>query len=333
MLTVTTFHLEDAMNPVQPIRSVLARLWSVDRPLTAAGVLMLGALLASMAGLVLDPRTITGAPAWLKPAKFAISTAIYSFTLAWVFSYLSSWPRVRRIVSWTTASVFVLEVAIIDVQAWRGTTSHFNASTPVDVVLFATMGIAIVAQTLMSTLVAIALWREQFASQALGWALRLGMVITIVGAASGGLMTRPTAAQLAQVRATGHMPVAGAHTVGAPDGGPGLRGVGWSREHGDLRIPHFIGLHAIQALPLIALAIGRLTSLERRRVRLVVVGAGSYVGLFAILLWQALRGQPLIAPDMTMVVVLAAWLVATAAAAVPAFRAPGLIGRWTAATA
>ena len=136
-----------------------------------------------------------------------------------------------------------------------------------------------------------------------------------------------------QVRATGHMPVAGAHTVGAPDGGPGLRGVGWSREHGDLRIPHFIGLHAIQALPLIALAIGRLTSVERRRVRLVLVGAGSYVGLFAILLWQALRGQPLIAPDMTTVVVLAAWLVATVAAAVPAFRVPGVIDRWTAATA
>jgi hypothetical protein len=229
--------------------------------------------------------------------------------------------------------VFVLEVAIIDVQAWRGTTSHFNAGTPVDVALFATMGIAIVAQTLMSILVAIALWRQRFANQALGWALRLGMVITIVGAASGGLMTRPTTAQLAQVRATGHMPVAGAHTVGAADGGAGLPGVGWSREHGDLRIPHFVGLHAIQALPLIALAIGRLTSVERRRVRLVLVGAGSYVGLFAILLWQALRGQPLIAPDATTVVVFVSWLVATGAAAVPALRAPGLTGRWTAATA
>jgi hypothetical protein len=129
------------------------------------------------------------------------------------------------------------------------------------------------------------------------------------------------------------MPVAGAHTVGAADGGAGLPGVGWSREHGDLRIPHFVGLHAIQALPLIALAIGRLTSVERRRVRLVLVGAGSYVGLFAILLWQALRGQPLIAPDATTVVVFVSWLVATGAAAVPALRAPGLTGRWTAATA
>src|SRR5215216_5868130 len=140
MLTVTTSPSEDIMtNFVQPIRSTLARLWSVDKPLTGVSLLMLSALAASLAGLILDPRTISGAPAWLKPAKFAISTAIYAFTLAWVFSYLASWPRVRRIVGWTTASVFVLEVAIIDSQAWRGTTSHFNASTPVDMALFATM--------------------------------------------------------------------------------------------------------------------------------------------------------------------------------------------------
>jgi hypothetical protein len=334
MLTVTTFQRENVMtNVVQPIRSALARLWSVDKPLTAVGLLMLGALAAALAGLVLDPRTIAGAPAWLKPAKFAISTAIYSFTLAWVFSYLASWPRVRRIVGWTTASVFVLEVAIISAQAWRGTTSHFNASTPVDMALFATMGIAIVMQTLISILVAIALWRERFANQALAWALRLGMVITIVGAASGGVMTRPTSAQLAEVRATGHMPAAGAHTVGAPDGGPGLPATGWSREHGDLRVPHFFGLHAIQLLPLIAFAIGRLTSVERRRVRLVLVSAGSYVGLFAILMWQALRGQSLIAPDTTTAVALVAWLVVTGAAALPAFRVRGFTGRWTAATA
>jgi hypothetical protein len=320
-------------NVVQPIRSALAKLWSADKPLTGVGLLMLGALVASLAGLVLDPRTITGAPAWLKPAKFAISTAIYSFTLAWVFSYLVSWPRVRRIVGWTTASVFVLEVAIIDAQAWRGTTSHFNASTPVDMALFATMGIAIVMQTLISILVAIALWRERFANQTLAWALRLGMVITIVGAASGGLMTRPTAAQLAEVRATGHMPVAGAHTVGAPDGGPGLPATGWSRAHGDLRVPHFAGLHAIQVLPLIAFAVSRFTSVDRRRVRLVLVSAGSYVALFVILMWQALRGQSFIAPDAATVVALVVWLVATGAAALPAFRVPGFTGRWTAATA
>ena len=118
--------------------------------------------------------------------------------------------------------------------------------------IFGTMGSAIVVQTLVGVAVAVALWRQTFADRALGWALRLGLAISIVGAAIGGLMTRPTDAQLAEARATGRMAVVGAHTVGAPDGGPGVPGTGWSREHGDLRVPHFLGLHAMQALPLLA---------------------------------------------------------------------------------
>ena len=88
----------------------------------------------------------------------------------------------------------------------------------------------------------------------MGWALRLGMTITIVGAMTGGLMTRPTSAQLEAARAGNRMTVAGAHTVGAPDGGPGLPGTGWSLEHGDIRVAHFLGLHALQLLPLLAFA-------------------------------------------------------------------------------
>ena len=36
---------------------------------------------------------IGGAPAWLKPAKFAASIAIYTLTLAWVFTYLPEWVQ------------------------------------------------------------------------------------------------------------------------------------------------------------------------------------------------------------------------------------------------
>ena len=74
----------------------------------------------------------------------------------------------RRVVGWTTAIVFVLEVAIIDTQAWRGTTSHFNVSTTLNMVLFGVMGAAILLQTMVSVAVAVALWRQPFADQALG---------------------------------------------------------------------------------------------------------------------------------------------------------------------
>jgi hypothetical protein len=133
-------------------------------------------------GILVDPRIITGAPAWLKPFKFAVSTAVYSFTLAWIFGHLTDWPRVRRLVGWMTAVVFVLEVAIIDTQAWRGTTSHFNASTTLNRALFIVMGTAILLQTFVSVAVAVALWRQRFTDRPLGWALRLGMILTILGA-------------------------------------------------------------------------------------------------------------------------------------------------------
>jgi len=297
------------------LSNVLRDLWRNDAPLTLAGLLMIATLVASLVGLWLDPRTIGGAPAWLKPAKFGASIAIYSLTLAWLFRYLGSWRKTRRIVSGTTAGVLVMEVAIIALQAWRGTTSHFNVGTPLDGALFSIMGAGIILQTAVSIAVAVALWRERFADPALGWALRLGMTLTIIGASTGGLMVRPTDAQLAEARAGRGMPVAGAHTVGAPDGGAGLPGTGWSIGHGDLRIPHFVGLHAVQALGLFTLVFG-----SPRRVRLVIAAASSYTALFALLLWQALRGQSILQPDAMVLV----WLGATAAAIYVAARSESL---------
>jgi hypothetical protein len=274
-------------------RSGAAGLWRRDPLLTGAGIFLLALAVPFAVGIWLDARVITGAPAWLKPFKFAVSTGVYALTLAWVFSFLPSWPRMRRLVGRTTATVLLLEVAIIAAQAWRGTTSHFNVGTPVDAVLFSVMGLAIVAQTVSSIAVAVALWQQPFADAALGWALRLGMTLTIIGASTGGLMTRPTAAQLAEARVTQRLTVAGSHTVGAPDGGPGLPVTGWSTRHGDLRVPHFVGLHAIQLLPLITWSLRR-RGTERRRVRLTLAAAAVYAVLFAGLLLQALGGIPLL---------------------------------------
>jgi hypothetical protein len=292
-----------------------ATLWRTSPPLTAVAAVMLVALVPFVAGMFVDPRTITGVPAWLKPAKFAISTAIYSLTLAWVFGSLPAWRRVRVLVGWTTAIVFVIEVAIIAVQAWRGTTSHFNVSTILDGVLFGVMGTLIVVQTVTSAAVAVALWRERrFDDRAMGWAMRLGMTLTIVGASTGGLMTRPTAAQLEQARATHVMTVSGAHTVGAPDGGAGLPGTGWSREHGDLRVPHFVGLHALQVLPLLVVVLRRRGWSSAQRVRATIVGGAAYAGLFASLVVQALRGQSILQPDALTLSMLIAVAAASAAA-------------------
>jgi hypothetical protein len=296
------------------MKTMIKTLWKTDARLTAVGLAMGAVLAANAVGLLLDPRDVLGAPVWMKPAKFAASVAIYTLTLAWVFTYLPEWTRTRRVVSWVTAITLVLEIVIIDVQAWRGTASHFNVGTVVDGVLFSIMGLAIFAQTLAATAVALALWRQRFADRAIGWALRFGMTITIIGAMTGGLMTKPTRAQLDAARAGQRMTVSGAHTVGGPDGGPGLPGTGWSLEHGDIRVAHFLGLHAMQMLPLLALFVISRGWPELRRIRMVWAMSASYVSLFALLLWQALRGQSVTAPDAATLTVMGLWAVLTVSA-------------------
>jgi hypothetical protein len=292
-------------------RTQLVRLWRIDAPLTATALSMLVLFGVFALGLWLDPRSVLGAPVWLKPLKFAASIALYCLTLVWLFSHIPAHVRTRRVVSTVTTAAMLIEIAIIGVQAARGTTSHFNVSTPLNAAAWIVMGLAIVVQTITSVAVAVALFRQRFADHALGWSLRLGMLITILGASLAGAMTQPTERQLAAMQA-GEPSVSGAHTVGAPDGGPGITGTGWSREHGDLRVAHFLGLHALQVLPLLTLALRRTRASRSQAVRLVFTLAGSYVTLVGIMFWQALRGQSLIAPDASTLGVLLAWAALTA---------------------
>ena len=85
-------------------RNLISRLWQADAPLTGVGLLMIVILAASIVGLAIDPRSITGAPAWLKPAKFAASIAIYTLTLAWVFTFLRDWTKTRFVLGRSAAA-------------------------------------------------------------------------------------------------------------------------------------------------------------------------------------------------------------------------------------
>ena len=74
--------------------------------------------------------------------------------------------------------------------------------------------------------------------------------------------------------------------------------VGWSTVGGDLRAPHFVGMHALQVVPFVGwLASRRNRWPVARRVALVWTASGSYLGVMGLLAWQALRGQPLLRPD------------------------------------
>ena len=87
---------------------------------------MLPVFALSVAGIFLDSRIVTRAALWLKPAKFALSMAIYAGTLAWMFQHITVQRRFVRRLGIITALMGIIEIVIIDLQAARGTTSHFN---------------------------------------------------------------------------------------------------------------------------------------------------------------------------------------------------------------
>jgi hypothetical protein len=98
--------------------------------------------------------------------------------------------------------------------------------------------------------------------------------------------------------------IAGAHSVGVADGGPGLPILGWSTVGGDYRVAHFLGLHAMQVLPLLAFVLMRfgrgLSKIVRSR--LLWIASLFYGGVVFITFWQAGRGQSVIAPDAATLV-------------------------------
>jgi hypothetical protein len=299
-------------------RAMLRRAWAADRSLTFLGLAMLLTLMVSLVGVALDPRVITGAPAWLKPTKFASSIALYSFTLLWLLTFVQGHPRLVRLVSVATTLSFMVEMIVVITQVVRGTTSHFNAATPLDSALFSIMGMFVVVIWLMNLLAAVLLLVQRLPDPAFAWALRLGLLLTLVGAASGFLMTRPTPTQLTALKANQPVAAIGAHSVGVADGGPGLPVTGWSTVGGDLRVAHFVGLHALQAMPLIGWLLMRRRARRlsnRQRTALIWIAGLAYLGLMLLLIWQALRGQPLIAPDTTTLAALGGLAGATALAA------------------
>ncbi|MDS0135224.1 MULTISPECIES: hypothetical protein [unclassified Amycolatopsis] len=268
----------------------------------AAAALGVVALLC-VAAMVLDQRTLGGAPIWAKPFKFAVSGALYFATWSWLVSLL---PRFRRTANWLTnllVVIFAAEYVLLVFQAARGRASHFNVATPQDAAIFGSMAVMIVVLWVATLALTVLMLFTKMPDRASYWAVRAGAALSLVGITLGQLMTSPTAQQLAQWRTGGQPSMVGGHTVGLEDGGPGLPILGWSTVGGDLRIPHFVGMHALQALPLLAIALVALASRFPRlrddvvRARLVLLGAAGYAGLIALVTWQALRAQSIVHPD------------------------------------
>lgn len=215
---------------------------------------------------------VLGINGFIKPAKFFVSIALFSWTMGW-FTGLLTQRRKVVIYSWVVIVTMTIELVIITGQATLGKLSHFNITSFVDARLFDVMGLAITVLTVWTGYVGYLFFRHKPVATEAGylWGIRLGILLFVIFAFQGFMMA-----------------IRLGHTVGAADGGPGLPVANWSTRYGDLRVAHFFGMHALQLLPLFGYYVAR-------RPRQVILLAVFYFLAVTFLLMQALAGKPLLA--------------------------------------
>ena len=213
---------------------------------------------------------ILGVNRWLKPFKFYASVGIMVLTMGWLLYYLNNAKKIKRYARLIFISM-LFENGLIITQAIRNTTSHFNVTSPLNGIIFNLMGIFILVFTITVILICISFFKQkQFSIPApYVWGIRFGILFFLFFSLEGGMM-------LGLLK----------HTVGGPDGGPGLPVVNWSTQYGDLRIAHFIGIHSLQVLPLF----GNYIAKTKKQ---TIIFSFVYFLLASALFLQAMKGIPL----------------------------------------
>jgi len=227
-----------------------------------------------------DFTQILGVNRWFKPMKFAISIAIFQWTMGWLMAHLQGREDTVNRISLGFVFTMLAEIVPIVGQAARGELSHFNQSSAFGIAVFAFMGLVIVINTLLAIYVLYLFFTTptQLPESYL-WGIRLGLILFILGSAEGGVM-----ALLMR------------HTVGAPDGGPGLPFINWSVKAGDLRVAHALALHALQAIPIIGYVFRRIGKRfgSIPAVVMTFAYAALYLAWATLLFVDAIKGRPLI---------------------------------------
>jgi hypothetical protein len=258
--------------------------WHDDRsrPLAAVGIALVASGAAHLVAWAILGGPWEGPVTWRKPILFGISGGLTSLSLGWAFSKL---PRRRgdRVLAAATAWALLVEIALIDVQRWRGVASHFNRQTRFDSLVYDAMGLLIlfVTAVILDLALRFLLQRTDLAADML-LAARAGLVFLVVSCGLG-------------IWASVHGDIRSA--AGLPPETFGAAGV--------TKFPHGIAIHAIQWLPLFAWAARRAGLDERRRWWLVVastVGTGLALGYALV---QTLSGRSRFDSPPPMIAILA----------------------------
>jgi hypothetical protein len=269
--------------------------WWHDRrawPLAAGGWLLVASGLGHVAVWAMLGGPWEGPVTWRKPILFGISGGLTAVSMGWVWSKMP----IRRWdvpLAWLTTIALVMEVALIDLQRWRGVASHFNRETLLDSVLYDLMGVLILWVTLVAADLMVRGFRRHVAvPRDMLMAIRAGLVFLVISCLLGVWVSVNAEFRVEQ----------------------GLEPDQFGRA-GVPKFPHGAVIHAIQWLPMLAWAARRAGTSEPRRGRLVLsatVGTGLML-LYALV--QTLAGRSRVDASPAAAAILA---IAVACLAVPA---------------
>lgn len=235
-------------------------------------------LLAAMVFLFMTKVSLTQVyqvNAWYKPFKFAISTFTFAWAMAWYCHYLPSFNISAY--NWTVVILLGFEIIYIAIMAAQGKQSHFNVSSPFFSMMYSMMALAATVVTLYTAYVGLLFFTNDFPAlpNHYLWAIRLGILFFVAFSFEGFLMG-------------GKM----SHSVGLVNDNSNLFILGWSKTIGDLRVAHFIGMHALQVLPILSFYV-----LKNTKFTLTVGLLYGALALFTLI--QALNGRPFLSGKKT----------------------------------
>jgi hypothetical protein len=253
----------------------------ITRVLTMSCLFLFALTLLMLPAYYFDVRVLNFSPIWAKPIKFSLSLGLHFLTLALLAQQLDRQRRTGVILmafTYLAVASMLFEQIYISVQAARGRASHFNGSTDFEAIMYGLMGIGAVNLILVSFVLGLLIYK--YGEKTLP-GLRLG---SILGLIIGSVLTLIYAMTMARAPAYSHL-------VGDVINHAQIPVVGWSREVGDLRIPHFIATHMMQILPLLGLVLDKLKWSPRIIVSLVTI---ILVVMSAVFFDWALAGIPVL---------------------------------------
>jgi hypothetical protein len=250
----------------------------------------------SVFGLILDDRILQYVPLWLKPFKFSISSLVFISSILYFLKYIPNKKFIlltNKIVSYG----LMIELIIIFFQAYRGKMSHFNNQTFEDFILFQIMAITIVCVWLGF---GVYTWKlvkaSEYGDELIFKGIQVGAIITFLTMPFAFTMPQPSKTQLREIIKNKSQIglVVGSHTVEEKDPSQTYPLTGWAKTGGDLRIAHFLGLHAIQILPILAFLLNGLHfTISMQKWILRTTGFFYFILVVAVLV-QALKGIPIL---------------------------------------